>query len=266
MNYKIVLKDAIKGYTLDQDKIWTPDETVRWFKKRLKEVDLDILEKTVRIDNKRLDIPIYFSLCGRDAHEIIGTKKQMGKGGTPYQSEASAVMELAERFSFFSFCKNSENFFTDEYRNLKDRALPFESIARSVHDETEDLELSKKIFSRLPLRWTRAYSLTRREELLIPFNWFYAINEFNGPSAGNCVEEALSQGICEIVERHVSSVISRDRLKMPAINMESITDQLTLEMIEKYEKAGVKLFITDFSLNTGIPSVGVLAYDPTTFP
>lgn len=266
MNYKIVLKDAIKGYTLDQDKICTPDETVRWFKKRLKEVDLDILEKTVRIDNGRLDIPIYFSLCGRDAHEIIGTKKQMGKGGTPYQSEASAVMELAERFSFFSFCKNPENFFIAEYRNLKDRALPFESIAKSVHDETEDLEVSKKIFSRLPLRWTRAYSLTRREELLIPFNWFYSINEFNGPSAGNCVEEALSQGICEIVERHVSSVISRDRLKRPAINMESITDQLVLEMIEKYEKAGVKLFITDFSLNTGIPSVGVLAYDPTTFP
>ena len=266
MNYKIVLKDAIKGYTLDQDKICTPDETVRWFKKRLKEVDLDILEKTVRIDNGRLDIPIYFSLCGRDAHEIIGTKKQMGKGGTPYQSEASAVMELAERFSFFSFCKNPENFFIAEYRNLKDRALPFESIAKSVHDETEDLEVSKKIFSRLPLRWTRAYSLTRREELLIPFNWFYSINEFNGPSAGNCVEEALSQGICEIVERHVSSVISRDRLKVPAINMESITDQLVLEMIEKYEKAGVKLFITDFSLNTGIPSVGVLAYDPTTFP
>ena len=80
------------------------------------------------------------------------------------------------------------------------------------------------------------------------------------------MEEALSQGICEIVERHVSSVISRDRLKVPAINMESVTDQLVLEMIEKYEKAGVKLFITDFSLNTGIPSVGVLAYDPTTFP
>ena len=33
----------------------------------------------------------------------------MGKGGTPDQSEASAVMELAERFSFFSFVKNEDN-------------------------------------------------------------------------------------------------------------------------------------------------------------
>ena len=63
-----------------------------------------------------------------------------------------------------------------------------------------------------------------QEEVLIPFDWFYAINEFNGPSAGNCVEEALIQGICEVVERHVSSIISRNRLRTPAIRLESITD------------------------------------------
>jgi len=85
-----------------------PEETVRRFKEKLKEVDLDILEETVRIDNGRLDIPVYFSLCGQDALRIIGTKKQMGKGGSPHQAEASAVMELVERFSFFSFYKNQE--------------------------------------------------------------------------------------------------------------------------------------------------------------
>ncbi|MBW2216280.1 MAG: YcaO-like family protein, partial [Deltaproteobacteria bacterium] len=129
MSHKIVLQDAYKGYTLDQDKILTPEETVRRFKEKLKAVDLDILEETVRIDSGRLDIPVYFSVCGPDAEDIIGTKKQMGKGGTPHQSEASAVMELAERFSFFSFCKNEDNFFVEEYRNIKDRALPFKEIA-----------------------------------------------------------------------------------------------------------------------------------------
>ncbi len=266
MEHTVVLQDAFKKYTHDQDKIRTPEETVRRFREKLKKVDLDILEETVRIDNGRLDIPIYFSVCGRDALRIIGTKKQMGKGGTPAQSEASAVMELAERFSFFNFCKTPENFFVEEYRNLKDRALPFEFIARSVHDDSGDLDVAREVFSRLPLQWTTAFNLTRREEILIPFNWFYMINEFNGPSAGNCVEEALSQGICEIVERHVSSVVSRDRRNTPRINVQSVTDPLVLEMLQKYEKAGVKLFLSDFSLDTGIPSVGVLAYDPATFP
>jgi ribosomal protein S12 methylthiotransferase accessory factor len=266
MNHKVVLSDAFKRYTFDQDKVFTPEETVRRFREKLKVVDLDILEETVRIDNGRLDIPIYFSVCGRDAEEIIGTKKQMGKGGTPQQSEASAVMELAERFSFFSFCKNQNSFFVGEYRNLKERALPFESIALSVHDNSDELEVAKEIFSALPLKWTWGFNLTRQEEVLIPFNWFYTINEFNGPSAGNCVEEALSQGICEIIERHVSSVISRNRLKRSAINIDSASDPLVLEMIKKYRSAGVKLFISDFSLDTGIPSVGVMAYDPSTFP
>jgi ribosomal protein S12 methylthiotransferase accessory factor len=266
LSHKIVLKDAYKGYTLDQDKIITPEETVRRFRAKLKELDLDILERTLRIDNGRLGIPVYFSICGKDALEVIGTKKQMGKGCTPQQSEASAVMELAERFSFFSFCKNPENFFVETYRNLKGRALPLDLIALSVHDQSEDVERAKALFSELPLKWTWAYNLSAQQEVLVPFNWFYTINEFNGPCAGNCVEEALSQGISEIVERHVSSIVSRNRLKVPSISLKSISDPVTLDLIRKYEKVGVKLFVNDFSLNTGIPSVGVLAYDPTTFP
>lgn len=266
MTGKVILKDAFKRFTLDQDKVLSPEETVQRFKERLKEVNLDLLERAMRIDNGRLDIPVYFSICGRDARETIGTKKQMGKGGTPQQSEASAVMELAERFSFFSFYKNPKNFFVEEYRNLKDHVLPFKAIAASVHDDSDDLDKARDVFSRLPLKWTRAYNLTRDEEVVVPFNWFFAINEYNGPSAGNCTEEALSQGICEVVERHVSSIISRNKLKVPAANIDSVTDRLVLDMIGKYQKVGVKLFISDFSLDTGIPSVGVLAYDPATFP
>jgi ribosomal protein S12 methylthiotransferase accessory factor len=266
MPSKIELNDAYKAYTFDQDKILAPEVTVKRFKEKLKKVNLDILKGTVRIDNKRLEIPVYFSLCGKDAQNIIGTKKQMGKGGTPSQAEASAVMELAERFSFFSFVKNPNNFITQRYCNLKDNALPFEMIAKSVHDESADLPITRKIFENLPLKWTWAYNLTRQEATLVPFDWFFAINEFNGPSAGNCAEEAISQGICEIVERHTSSLVSHNQLKVPAVRVDSATDSLVVEMIGKYRKVGVKLFVSDFTLDTGIPTVGVLAYDPNTFP
>jgi ribosomal protein S12 methylthiotransferase accessory factor len=266
LNHKIVLKDAYKGYTLDQDKIVSPEETVRHFREKLRRLDLDILKETVRIDNGRLGIPVYFSVCGRDAEAVIGTRKQMGKGGTPAQSEASAVMELAERFSFFSFAKDPENFMIEEYRNIRDRALPFELIARSVHDDSEDLDAAREVFSRLPLKWTWGYNMTKQEAVLIPFDWFFAINEFNGASAGNGVEEAILQSICEVVERHVSSLVGRGRLKTPAIDLDSVTDPLVVEMIGKYRKAGIQIFASDFTLDMGIPSVGILAYDPATFP
>lgn len=264
--YKIVLKDAFKTYTLDQDKVHTPEETVRRFRQRLKEVDLDILEGVVRVDRGRLDIPVYFSMCGKDARDVIGTKKQMGKGGTVAQAEASAVMELAERFSFFSFSKEPSRFIYEEGRNLPSTAMGLESIARSVHDDSAEIGAAWEIFAGVPMRWTTGYNLTRHEEVLIPFDWFYAINEFNGPSAGNCPEEALVQGICEIVERHVSALISRNRIRTPGIDLSSVTDAIARELIHKFEAAGVNLSVTDFSLSMGIPSVGVLAYDPSSFP
>ncbi len=266
MSYKIKLNDAFKKHTVDQDKVLPPENTVSRFKEKIKKLNLNILDEVKRIDTGRLDIPVYFSVCGHDAKTVTGTNKQMGKGATPDQAQASAVMELAERFSFFSFCKNPGNFFTEKYPAIKENAVTFDMIAKSVHDESTDLEISKKIFEDLPLQWTWGYNLTQGREVLVPFDWFFMINEFNGPSAGNCVEEAISQGICEIVERHVSSIVSHRKVDVPAINPDSATDPMVVEMLEKFRKNGIKLFLSDFSLDTGIPSVGAMAYDPSTFP
>jgi len=263
---KVQLNDAYKRYTLDQDKIMFPGETIDNFRKKLAAVNLDILEEVIRIDNGRLGIPVYFSTCGRDALEIIGTKKQMGKGATPQQAEASAVMELAERFSFFSFAKNPDNFTVGTFSDMGADAIPFDLIAASVHEHADDASPSLEIFQDLPMQWARGYNLTRQMETVVPFDWFFAINEFNGPSAGNCQEEALSQGICEIVERHVSSLVSRNQMVVPHIDPNSVTDPVVTEMIGKYRRAGIELVLSDFTLDMGIPSVGALAYDPSTFP
>jgi len=260
------LTDAPKGFTLDQDKIITPAETLRRVKEKFKQFDLDILKQTVRIDTGRLDIPVFFSVCGTDAARLTGTAKQMGKGATPEQAEASAVMELVERFSFYSFAGNPDNFVVDTWRNLKNRAVSFDLIAKSVHDDSDDLAVTREIFADLPMRWTKGFNLTDDSELLIPFDWFFAINQFNGTSAGNCAEEALCQGICEIVERHVSAVVCREKRPVPGIDLESPTDPVLREMIAKYAKNNIRLHVSDFTLDMGIPTVGVLAWDPATFP
>jgi ribosomal protein S12 methylthiotransferase accessory factor len=262
----LVLDDAVKTFTVDQDKVLSPEETVRRFRARLSAVQLDVLKEAVRIDTARLGIPVYLSRCGADAVRVIGTKKQMGKGATPAQAEASAVMELAERFSFFSFVKNPSHFHTAALTDLEGPTLSFEAIARSVHDDSADLAAIRPIFESLPFRWTWAFNLTRGVPVQVPFDWFFAINEFNGPSAGNCKEEAILQGICEIVERHVCSIVSHERVRVPAIRAASATDPMVGEMLAKYARCGVHLFVSDFTLDVGIPTIGVMAYDPSTFP
>ena len=65
------LTDAFKGYTYDQDKLMTPEETVRRVRERLAALSLEILAETMRIDSGRLDIPVYLSLLGADARRVV---------------------------------------------------------------------------------------------------------------------------------------------------------------------------------------------------
>ncbi len=265
----IRLADCLKTYTYDQDKVFSPTETVARFEKRLSEVNLDILKEVRRIDNGRLDIPIYFSITGDDARRVIGNKKQMGKGITPEQSQASACMELGERYSFFSYMQNPDNFITATYPDLKAKGyplMPLERLLQSVHDQSMDIDLLEQLLREIPIQWTWATSLNRQEEVLIPFSWFYAINEFNGPSNGNSFEESICQGICEIVERHVCAVVSHEKLQVPRIRLESARDPVSRDLIEKFTRHGIQVYLNDFSLDTGIPTISAMCIDPSTFP
>jgi ribosomal protein S12 methylthiotransferase accessory factor len=265
----IRLQDSFKHYTYDQDKSCSPEETVARFKKRLKENNLDVLKEITRIDNGRLDIPVYFSVCGKDAEATIGNKKQMGKGSTPEQSRASACMELGERFSFFSFMQDPDNFITATYGEMLAQGypiLPLDKWLLSVHDTSTSEETLLELIKDIPIQWVWANNISRDEETLMPFSWFYAINEFNGPSAGNTYEEAMLQGLSEIVERHVCAVITHEQLQTPAIDLGSITDPVSQELIDKFTRHGIEVYLNDFSLDTGIPTIGALCIDRTTFP
>jgi ribosomal protein S12 methylthiotransferase accessory factor len=265
MKSNIEIKDSFKKYSHDQDKTVTPEQTIAWVRERLSGLDMDVLAKTMRIDTGRLGIPVFISLCGEEATRLIGTKKQMGKGATAQQSEASALMELMERFSFFSFMERFP-FPVMTYKELDGYAVSVEDLKKSIYDTDTAADLCREFLNDLPLRWVKAWNLTLSREQWIPIDWFYTINEYNGPASGNSIEEAILQGLCEVVERHVGSIVSNDMALTPDIDIDSISDPAAIELVEKFRSNGIRLFLKDFSLDTGIPTIAALAYDPTTFP
>ncbi len=265
MTSNITIKDSHKHFSHDQDKTRNPEETIAWVRSILKGLKMDVLANTVRIDTGRLDIPVFISLCGEDATRFTGTKKQMGKGATPQQSEASALMELMERFSFFSFI-HQYPFPTYTYGELDDFAVSARDLKKSVYDTQTPDELCEAFLRDFPMRWVKARNLTLGKDQWVPIDWFYQINEYNGPAAGNTLEEAILQSLCEVVERHVGSIISNDLLATPEIDPESLRDPASIELVDKFRAEGIQLYMRDFSLDTGIPTVGALAWDPSTFP
>ncbi|MGQ9668543.1 MAG: YcaO-like family protein, partial [Desulfosoma sp.] len=57
----LTLQDCFKTFRHDQEKAKDPQDTVRWVRQRLENLNMDILAKTLRIDTGRLNIPVYIS-------------------------------------------------------------------------------------------------------------------------------------------------------------------------------------------------------------
>ncbi|CAO0821644.1 ribosomal protein S12 methylthiotransferase accessory factor [Desulfarculales bacterium] len=264
-NSGITLQSVPKVYHQEQDKARLPQQTVDWARGRFAGLGSEVLQGTLRIDTGRLDIPVYLSLCGQAASALTNTKKQMGKGASPVQAEASALMELAERYSFFHFMRATA-FPWLTPGQVPEPRLDFAQVAKSVYHPTDDLERSRQVYELLPQTWTWLKNLTAGRDEMVPLGWFFAINEYNGPAAGNCLEEAVLQSLCEVVERHVSAVVTLEERPTPAIDPASIDDAVARELMEKFQRAGVEVYIKDFTCDMGIPSVAALCWDPSTFP
>ncbi len=257
--------DSYKGSGAPFDKVLSPEETLQRVLSRFEETGLRILAETVRIDKGRLGIPVYISKYTPEAIKITNNPKQMGKGGTPVQSEASAVMELVERYSLFSFLKEGRRLMAP-WREVPGPTISPEELARSLHDASglHENPLFLDILYAIPMEWVEGHTL--EGEVMVPWSWFWPINEYNGSAAGNTREEAAVQALCEVVERHVCSELSYGRLETPTIDLDSISHPMGRELVERFRARGIHLVLKDFTLGMGIPTVGAIAWDPSTFP
>ncbi|MBQ7606898.1 MAG: YcaO-like family protein [Desulfovibrionaceae bacterium] len=265
----ITLSFCPKGYTADLDKAISPAETLARVRARFSACNLDILAETRRVDVGRLGIPVFMSLCGRDALPHMPTRKQMGKGSSSEQAEASAVMELVERYSYFSFWDESTNFQSMPYNRAEqifgEACLDPLVIAASVNEDMPESDV-RSLLDTCSWAFTEATDLSIGRTVMLPLDWFRLINEFNGSSAGNTEEESLLQGLCELIERHVCCLIEKDHITCPTLAIESCEDPTLKKLLTAFSREGIHLLLKDFSLDMPLPTVAAYAYDPATYP
>lgn len=272
----ITLSSSPKAHSPDQDKALLPEETLARVYERLSALSLSILTQTTRIDNGRLGIPVYLSLCGDDARRIMPTRKQMGKGVSAAQAEASALMELMERYGFFSFWERLPDAvyatWSQAEQRFADALMPIEAVLAACHDNAITPEQARRV---MDLRsWcfvpaTRIGASTEQSRKChVPLDLFKQLGEFNGSSAGNTDVESLLQGACELVERHVCCLADEEKPALPTLRIGpgAFDDPVLADLLDRFHTNGVQVLLKDFSLGMPVPTVAALAWDPATFP
>lgn len=267
---RLALKSCPKGCQRDLDKAISPEQTLANVRARLELSGDAILARTQRIDTGRLGIPVYLGVCGPLARALMPVRKQMGKGSSPAQAEASALMELMERFAFFSFWADPPHVVRASWNRAEQlfgpELIPVEEIIASVHDHI-DADLARSILDLVEWQFYPATDLGSGARVWLPLDWFRMLGEFNGSSAGNTNEESLLQGVSELVERHVSALADKTRQALPTIDPASCAgDPVLLGLIDAFAANGVNLLLKDLSFGMPLPTVAALAWDPATFP
>ncbi len=249
------------------DKARSPEETIRWVTERFEEAGADIFQELRRVDKGRLGIPVYISLYGAEGLSVTGNVKQMGKGATEPLAQASALMELAERYSLFRYIRNQANFLLAPLQEHED-AISAEDLLSSVEDPSEDQEASnlcRRILPEIPFHLAPAFEVHRKRRRLLPIYWFWLLYEYNGSSAGNTYAEAAVQGTCELIERHASALASLQKTPFREVVLDGVSPE-TEALLSCFQRLGIKLFLRDFTFGMPVATIGALAYDPSTFP
>ena len=266
---RIQIKDSVKTYIKGhQERLLSPPETIQNAMLALSKLTPPFSVKLERLDLlDRIEIPVF--TCGVDgktnnSYKWVLFKQTYGKGIDLWQAQASALMELIERFSCDVYLRKESNFKVKCYSEIKKRKVALKHFVPSLDSiykkESNILDELRKI----PLRWVNSFSLTENKSIFLPLHWFLEIHGTNGFAAGNSIEEAILHGLCEVIERHVVSIINQKKLLTPTIDIDSVENHIAKNLIRRFHRAGIKLYIKDFFLNFRIPTIAVLTHDSKT--
>ncbi|WP_462325352.1 YcaO-like family protein [Desulfoplanes sp.] len=265
----ITLGSCPKAYHKDLDKACSPAETVARVRQALAHSGLTILAENRRIDTGRLGIPVFMSICGEDAKAVMPGRKQMGKGASSDQAEASALMELMERYGFFTLWRDESRFSSLTWSQAMEAfghcLIPVEQILHSVNDSCTP-QRGREILDLIPWKFCKVLDLATNREVVAPLDWFRLINEYNGSSAGNTDTESILQATCELIERHVSALADRDHPALPTIAIRPGDDTVLKDLMDKFHAQGIEVVLKDMTCGMPLPTVAAMAYDPNTFP
>ncbi len=197
-----------------------------------------------------------------------------GKGVTDAQARMSAVGEAIERYS--GVFRGEEPRERGTLRSLGDRAVDPDTwtlYSDAQYAARDEWNSRQRRLDAVPHRftadtvtdWSPVWSLTHREPRLLPTSLLYYgippeldsgcfVPESNGTAAGASLEDAMLQGLMELVERDGVAIWWYNRLRQPEVDLDSFDDPYVTQLRKAYAERGRDIWMLDVTSDLGIPA------------
>jgi ribosomal protein S12 methylthiotransferase accessory factor len=243
-----------------------PEETIDKISDIIYNLGADLTEQKVSSNNLFHALSLF--LVDGLSRKIVFSS--YGKGMTRDLARASAYGEMIERIqnqAFYMMLKYSTEPETgiEDYKEYKyfpdEKPISYNYITDKISRlfQGKSYERIEHILKNRNIICVPFWNVFRQEITYFPYRLMQAIVGSNGMCSGNNKEEALIQGICEVIERHVLKEMYKNPFCPPSIPIEYFAESEIYNRIDSLIQInGWDIEIKDCSMGKNLPVIGVL--------
>jgi len=247
-----------KSYYTGTHRLISPEKTVERMFRLASALGITRIANVTGLDT--IGVPVVM-VCRPNSRSIAVSQ---GKGLTLAAAKASGIMEAMEGYHA-------------ERITLPLKLASYEELryTHNVIDVSLLHQLTNQIYHpNLPMLWIEGHDLLQNELVWVPYELVHLnhtlthppgtgcfVASSNGLASGNHVLEAISHGICEVVERDSAALWrledegAQEKMR---VDLNSVDDLDCRMVLEKCTQSGVSVAVWETTTDIGIPAFIVL--------
>jgi oxazoline/thiazoline synthase len=205
-------------------------------------------------------------------------RRSGGKGKTIEQARISALAESLERYC--GVFDGTEPRIRASFAELGDAAIhPNACMRYSERQYARRQSYNRKghkaywvpepFREDVEIEWTPLWSLSAQQTRYLPTSFCYygyrnpdplfARADSNGCAAGSVIEEAVLQGLLELIERDAVALWWYNRVRRRAVELESVDDAFVSGLMRHYRNLRRDLWALDVTSDIGVPTFAAIS-------
>jgi ribosomal protein S12 methylthiotransferase accessory factor len=246
---------ASKGHREGTDRLVGPEETLRRVSPHLPAMGITRVANITGLD--RIGIPVV-TVCRPNSRSLAVAQ---GKGGSLVAAKASGVMEAVETYHAECIDRRRRLFASHREVCRRHRVADVRRLARVPGCRFDPTRA---------MHWIEGHDLIAREPVWVPYEIVHTdftlppargsgcfAASTNGLASGNHLLEAISHGVCEVVERDATTLWFQQSIETQngtRIDPDSVGDRLCRDVMDRFQRADIAVAIWETTSDVGIPA------------